>query len=157
MENTFAVPEQEPDMFPDEIQDDVDGLTWLGHLEISVEYCGHTFVLRTLKADEELEAAAITKDYMDTMGQAKAWAWANIALSLVSVDGEKDFCPPAGPNKQAYARSRFNWVTSRWYWHIGNYLFGQYLDLAQRQLRAIDSVRDLSARNQEILDYLPRD
>lgn len=135
------------DTFPAEVVQDVEGLIWLGHLEDEFEFCGHEFVLRTLKAEEELQAALLVKEYGDTIGQAKAWAWANIALALTSIDGDQDFCPSLGPDKSGYARARFKWITSRWYWPVGNYIFARYASLVQRQADAVNAVADLSSRN----------
>lgn len=135
------------DEFQPQVVEDVEGLIWLGHLEDEFEFCGHEFVIRTLKAEEELQAALLVKEWGDTIGQAKAWAWANIALALVSVDGDVDFCPPVGPDKSGYARARFKWVISRWYWPLGNYIFARFASLVQRQADAVNAVADLSSRS----------
>lgn len=134
------------DQFSDEVRQDVEGLMWLGHLEDDFEFCGHRFTIRTLKADEELNAALISKEYIESMGQAKAWQWAQVALSLTAVDGNEEFCPPAGPDKQAFARARFKWVTEKWYGPTLAYIFNRFMQLTARQLAAIDAVRDLSDR-----------
>lgn len=135
------------DEFPEQVVEDVNGLIWLGHLEEEVEFCGHTFTIRTLKGDEELMAALLVKEYGDTIGQAKAWAWANICLALTSVDGDEDFCPPIGPDKKAHARARFQYVTSKWYWPVGEYLFAQFAGLVQRQADVVKAMQDLSQRS----------
>ena len=111
MEESSAGPFAE---FPEEVQDAIDGLLVLGHLEKEIEWCGHTFVIRTLKAGEELQASALSKEYLESFGQVLAYAMSNIALSLVSVDGDENFCNPLGPGDKAYARSRFNYVAD-WY------------------------------------------
>jgi hypothetical protein len=52
-------PDDEPtsiEDFPPEIREDVEGLLWLGYLEDSFDFCGHQFVIRTLRGDEELLA-----------------------------------------------------------------------------------------------------
>lgn len=130
--------------FPEGVQEDVDGLAWLGHLEKTFEYCGHEFTLRTLKVSEELYAAALAKGYHETLGQAKAWAWAHIALALVSVDGDTEFCPNIGPDLAANAKTRFKWVTERWYSHVGERLFIEYTELLARQNAAVEAIENLS-------------
>jgi hypothetical protein len=136
------------DEFPDDIREDVEGLIWLGHLEDDFEFAGHRFTIRTLKADEELYAGLLAKEYLDTMSQAKAWAWANIALCLVAVDGDEHFVPEIGPDRETNARGKFRYVTSKWYWVVGDHIFNRYLLLSERQLRAVEAVRDLSPRSQ---------
>lgn len=142
-EDFGAEPEFE-DRFPDEVAEDVDGLIWLGYLENSVEFCGHDFVIRTLRMEEEMLAALISKDYIDTLGQAKAWITAQVALSLVSVDGDDAFCPPAGPDKKNYARARFKYVSSNWFEPTINFLYSEYANLIKKQADALEEMENLS-------------
>lgn len=130
--------------FSPKVQEDVNGLLWLGSIQDSVEYAGHTFTLRTLKADEELFAARLTQNYQDTLAQGKAWAWAHVSQALVDVDGDEEFCPALGPDRWANARARFNFCVSRWYWITGEALFNEYLKLVQRQAEAVKAIRNLS-------------
>lgn len=132
------------DEFSEEVREDVNGLLWLGHIEDEFEFAGHSFALRTLKADEELFAARLTRDYQDTLGQGKAWAWAHVCQALTAVDGDEEFCPTVGPDRYERARGRFNYCTSKWFWVLGNALFQRYLTLAQRQLAAVEALSDLS-------------
>lgn len=135
------------DDFPDAVSDAVDGLAWLGHLTQRVEKWGHSWTLQTLKASEELEAGLIAKEYENTFGQVKASAWAHLAMSIVAVDDDEDFCPSIGPDPKQYARAKFRYMTENWYWPIGEFLFGEYVSLVQRQVAALDAVEDLSSRS----------
>lgn len=135
---------QDPLGFPEDVRDDVDGLMWLGHLEHSFDWCGHRFTIRTLKGDEELLAGLVTKDYQEIIGQDKAYTWATVALALVSVDDEEDFCPPIGRDKKAHARARFQYVTSNWYWRTAVEIFTEYANLLQRQNAAVEAMEDFS-------------
>lgn len=141
-------PEEDPtsgfDGFPDEIRQDVDGLIWLGYLEDSFEFMGHDFTIRTLRGDEELIAGLVSKEYMDTLGQAKAWAWAQVGLALVAVDGDTNFCPPIGPNKKQYGQARFKYVTENWYWPTCQYILNRYALLLDRQTEALEALESLS-------------
>ena len=120
---------------------------WLGHLEEEVKFAGHTFVLRTLKAGEELEAAVIAKEYQDSFGQVKGTAWAHLAASIVSVDGDDNFVPPIGPDSRQHLRAKFNYMTDNWYWPVGEHLFTKYAELVERQSQAIEAVESLSNRS----------
>ncbi len=135
------------DQFPPEVQQDVEGLIWLGYLEDSFEFCGHRFGIRTLYGNEELLAALLCKDYTETLGQAKAWTWAHVALCLTSVDGNKDFCPPIGPDEAEYARGRFNYATKKWFWPLAEYIFTRYALLQRRQIESVGAMQDLSTRS----------
>lgn len=130
------------DAFPEGVRNDIDGLIWLGYLEDRFSFCGHDFVIRILRGDEELLAAVAIKDYVETLGQAKAHVWSTIALALVSVDGAEDFCPPATPNKQDFARARFQWAASNWYWPTALHIYGKYGELLQRQQEALEALED---------------
>ena len=132
------------DQFPDDVVEDVDGLLWLGYLEDNVEFCGHEFVIRTLRLEDEMLAGLVSKEYIDSLGQAKAWIAAQVALALVSVDGDEAFCPPAGPSKKESARARFKYVTSNWFEPTVNYLYSQYAELIERQAKALEEMENLS-------------
>lgn len=127
--------------FPDEVRQDVDGLIWLGHLQDTLFYAGHEFVLRTLRGDEELLASIVSKEFIESMGQAKAHVWATLALALVAVDGQEDFCPQINPNRRDFARARFNYVT-RWYWPTAVALYEKYTALLERQVESLKAVED---------------
>jgi hypothetical protein len=152
-ENSFE--EVIEDRFPDEVVDDVDGLLWLGYLEDVVEFCGHEFVIRTLRLEEEMLAALVSKEYIDTLGQAKAWIAAQVALALVSVDGDDSFCPPAGPNKKEFARARFKYVSSSWFEPTVNYIYSKYAELIERQATALEEMENLSQESRTIFTASP--
>jgi hypothetical protein len=130
--------------FKPETKEAVEGLLWLGYLEDHFEFCQHNFTIRTLYGDEELIAAKLCQEYTETLGQAKAWAWAHVALCLVSVDGKTDWCPPIGPDREGWARARFQYVTSKWFYPTGEYIFNRYAILVNKQRQAIEGIQDLS-------------
>jgi len=132
------------DGFPDEVADDVDGLLWLGFLEDSFEFCGHEFVIRTLKLEDEMVAGYAAKDYKDSISQAKAWVAAQVGMALISVDGNEDFCPQAGPNKKDFARARFQYVSKNWYEPTINYIYMKYVELIERQESILREMENLS-------------
>jgi hypothetical protein len=132
------------DGFPDEVVEDVDGLLWLGHLEDSFEFCGHEFVIRTLKLEDEMVAGLAAKDYKDTISQAKAWVAAQVGMALVSVDGDESFCPQATPNKKDFARARFQYITRNWYEPTINYIYVKLMGLNDRQEDILREMENLS-------------
>lgn len=130
--------------FPEEIQSDANALEWLGYIEESFEFAGHRFMLRTLYGEEELLAGLISKRYMETIGQHKAYAWALVALALTAVDDDPDFCPQVSPDPEAYAKGRFQYVTRSWLWPVGQFLYKSYAILLQRQADAVEAMENLS-------------
>lgn len=135
------------DTFPQEVQDDLEGLVFLGHLETEVEWCGHTFTLRTLKASEELQVYRITKEYQESFGQLLCLAAATVGMALTAVDHIENFHDPIGPSAKAFADGRFAYVTENWYRPVIEYLFSEYEGLRQRQKVAVEAMRDLSPRS----------
>lgn len=134
------------DEFPPQVAQSVEGLAWLGYLEAEVRRWGHSWVLRTLNAEEELEASLIAAEYQETYGAAKANAWANVAAALISVDGDTDFCPPIGHDGRANLRAKFGFVT-QWHWPVGELLFGEFIELLNKQAAALEAVDSLSNRS----------
>jgi hypothetical protein len=146
---------EEEDRFPDEVVEDVDGLLWLGYLEDVVDFCGHEFVIRTLRLEEEMLAALVSKEYIETLGQAKAWIAAQVGMALISVDGDENFCPQANPNKKDYARARFQYVSKNWFEPTVNYIYSKYADLIERQVKALEEMENLSQGSQDIFMASP--
>lgn len=143
------------DAFPSEVRRDVDGLIHLGELSEDIEFCGHTFGLRTLRVDEEIAAAKAVEQFRDTLKEPHAWAAVQVGLALTHLDGDSNFCPKIGVDKVSFARGRFQYVTSNWYWPTIDYLHGEYARLLERQLAAIRAVQDLSARSRPTFSPLP--
>lgn len=130
--------------FPPEVQQDVNGLMFLGHLEETYHFCGHSFTLRTIKGGEELAASLVCKEFNDTLGQARAWTWAVLAQSVTTIDGDEDWCPDISNNDLVNARARFSYLSNNWYWPSAAFLFSKYGELVDRQATAIRAMEDLS-------------
>lgn len=135
------------DQFDPEVQADVDGLIHLGALFDEVEFCGHTFGIRTLRLGEELAASKVVEPFRNTLKEGEAWASAQVALALTSVDGDENFCPQAGPNQDAYARARFQYLGKNWFWPTVEYIYANFARLQDRQVAAIRAYQDLSQRD----------
>ena len=122
-------------------------MLWLGHLEKEVHYAGHAFVIRTLKAVEEIDAGLIAREYENSFGVVKANAWAQLAAAIAAIDGKsiEEICPPSGPDKRQNLRGKFNYLTENWYWPVAAKLFEEYAELLREQAIAIEAVQDLSA------------
>lgn len=150
MEQENSVVEENEDRFPEEVSEIVDGLLWLGYLDDTIEFCGHEFVIRTLRLEEEMLAGLLAKEYAGTISEAKAFITAQISLALVSVDGDENFCPPIGPNTKDHARARFNYVAKNWYDPTIAFLYTKYAALVERQA---DAIREMDFLSRENLDF----
>lgn len=123
---------------------DIESLETLGCVTDEFHDWGHTFVMRTLTGEEELAVSVVTKLYVETLGQAKAWAWGNVAMSLQAVDGDSDFCPPIGPDPLEFAQARFKYCTSKWYFPLAERLFEHFYDLQVRAGEALEEMRNFT-------------
>lgn len=147
---------QVEDPFDGDIRADVDGLISLGALSNpNIEFCGHTFGLRTLRIDEDLASAIVIEPFRNTLKEPEAWAAAIVALALTHIDGEEDFCPQTGPDKVAYAQARYRYVTSKWFQPTLDFLFEEYNVLLEKQAQVTRAVQDLSSRSRPTFSPLP--
>lgn len=133
--------------FPSRVRENVEGLMFLGYLEDDFEFCGHHFVIRTLRGDEELLAGLVTKEFANTMAQERAWVWALVSLALSVVDGDPEFCPRITKNDRDYARQRFQYCTKKWFWPLAVHIHERYADLLKEQEEAMEAMEDLSKGN----------
>lgn len=133
--------------FPTRVRENVEGLMFLGYLEEQFEFCGHHFVIRTLRGDEELLAGVITKEYMGTMAQERAWVWSIVSLCIAAVDGDENFCPRVSRNDRDYARTRFQYCTKKWFWPLAVHIHEKYAALLKEQQEAMEAMEDLSQGN----------
>lgn len=136
--------QEEFDGFDPRIQTAVDGLIYLGEVSQDFEFCGHTFGMRTLRPNEEIAASAVVHQFKGTLKEPEAWMAAQVGLALTHIDNDEAFCPQAGPDMTSFAKARFNYVTSNWYWPTIDFLFQGYGKLLDRQVKAIRAVQDLS-------------
>jgi hypothetical protein len=134
--------------FPPEYQSKVDGLLWLGYLEDSFAYGGHHFRIRTLKVGEELEAALLAKEYLESLGAVRANSTSQLAAAIISVDNDTNFCPSLGPNPQDALTSKFQYICQKWHWPVVEYIFNKYIELLNEQAQALKRLEDLSTRSQ---------
>lgn len=149
MADQAAPPEQvDPfSLFSEQVRFAVRGLTYLGQLEKEVEFCGHSFRLRTLYPSEKAAVSIVVQPWRGSISEGEVWANAQVALSLQTVDDEDDFCKPAGPDLNDFTKARLNYVTKQWYQPTLSYLYARYLELEQEALDGIRELQDLSERN----------
>lgn len=140
--------------FPEEVRESVEGLIYLGELSEEVEFCGHTFGLRTLRAAEEIAAAKAIEPFRNTLAEPQCWMASQIGLALTHVDGDEAFCPAIGPDQTAFARGRFTYVTEHWYTPTIDFLFQAYTKLLEKQSDALEAMLNLSPANRNLFSPL---
>ena len=126
------------DVFPPQVNEDVTGLMHAGHLTHSFQLLGHNFVIRTLKAAEELAVTGVVKQYEGTLGEGKAYAMGMVSAAIVTVDGQP-LTRPLGPSDASITTAisqNFHYVGTNWVWPIIEAIYAHYSDLILRQAEA---------------------
>lgn len=106
------------------------GLLYLGAIRGKFSYLGHSFVVRTLRNDEELLVAQIAQPWVETIGSARAHSIAMVAMCTELVDG-RPLPIPIGEQQAGdigWAEQRFLYCR-RWYAMVTDHIFTRYLEL----------------------------
>lgn len=130
---------------PDDWHQELHGLLVLGYLTGTFEWVGHKIMIRTLTTDEELIVAALVKEWGDTVGAAKAYATALVAMSVMSVDGQSLPMPlgdTGGTMQGAIERFRY---ARRWYPTTIDIIYNRYLELELEVQRVMTGLGKASA------------
>lgn len=138
------------EIFSPAVRENVVGLSFLGFLEKTIHFCGHEFVIKTLRPSEESAVATVIEPWRGTLAEPAAWNNGHVALALVSIDGDEAFCPAAGPEITSFARARLNYITNPetgWFQPTLDFLYYEYTVLKQDVQNAIDEFRSLAGRS----------
>jgi hypothetical protein len=119
-----AEPEPDPIVkaFDDKFMEGFNGLAYIGKLEHSFDFAGHTFVIKTLTRGEKLEVGKLASDYEDSLVYPKAFASAVAAGAIVSVDGQP---VPVVFKGISPIRQRFDWVNATWHDPVVDEIYNQ--------------------------------
>lgn len=114
-------------------QESFTGMVYVGALTKKFSLLGHKIRIRTLKDRELLVVALLTKPYMDTMGDTKAYNLAVLAHALVSIDGRELPIMPLGEGQDelVWAQQRMDWIGEQYHPTVTAAMFEQYLVLDQ--------------------------
>lgn len=131
--------------FDPRVADDLEGLLYLGALIKEFNWLGHTFVIRTLTQDEVLVVPMLMKKWQGTIGEAKAYTTAMVALSIVTVDNQQLPVPIAETSDEfAWAWQRFNYVKGHWFQYAIDKVYGEYLALEAKAQEVIEAMEKAS-------------
>lgn len=151
-----AAPEQERvdpfELFSPAIRENVRGLCYIGFLERSVQFCGHSFTIRTLRPGEKAAIAIAVQPWRGTLSEAEVWANGHVAMALTSVDEDDAFCPQIGPELNSFARARLNYITNPengWFQPTLDFLYTSFLGLETEAYQAIEELQNLAERSQQ--------
>lgn len=135
------------ELFDVRIRERVRGLAFLGELNDTVLYAGHSFGLRTLRPHHKYAIAQAIQPMRNTIAEVDAWRDAHIGIALTHVDGDYEFCPPVGPNLQSFVEGRWRFITDEqtgWYKPVLDFLWTEYMRLEQQAYEAVQQLDFLS-------------
>ena len=132
--------------FSPEIQHAVTGMVYLGGHSDKVRFCGHTFGLETIRPHMKFALAQAMEPYRNTLMEPQVWAAMHVGMSLTSIDGRSDFCPPIGDDPVEFARARLEYITgpTGWWQPTIDYLFGKYVEMENVVTQAVAELHSLS-------------
>jgi hypothetical protein len=142
-------------IFPEQVRLPIIGLSFLGHLDRDVSFCGHSWTLKTLRPGEKAAIAVAVQPWRETLIEPVIYANAHVAMAITAVDGDTNFQPPIGPDINDFARTRLNVVTDPlkgWFQPTLDYLYSEYLSLEEEAIDAIAAMRNLSQANPSSLE-----
>lgn len=131
--------------FDPRYSEDFEGLLYLGALSKSFTWLGHSFVVRTLTQGELLLVPQLIRDWVGTVGEAKAYTTAMAALATISVDGQELPIPIGdGQGEFSWAYQRFAYAKSNWFQFTIDRIYSEYLTLESRAQKVIDAMEKAS-------------
>lgn len=145
-ETPEALPEFDP-----RFRDDFTGLIHIGALSRNIDFLGHQIRIRTLKSNELLAIGEITKPYLATLSEAKAYTQAVVSMAVMTVDGQELPSLPLGDGSQvvSWAQSRFDWVGDQWHDTVVGAIYNQYLVLAETVNKVIEAMGKASGQPEQ--------
>lgn len=138
-------------LFPPNIQKAIEGLMYLGQITETINFCGHSFGLRTLKPQHKYAISQVVQPYRNTLSEVDIWRDCHVATALTHVDGKQNFCQPIGPDIEDFVRSRLNYVSNiehGWYPQTLEFLWVRYALLEATASAAVAELQRLSLRSQ---------
>lgn len=105
------------------------GLLFLGRLEKTFTKWGHTFVVKTLTTEELAEISLFMQRYEGTRAQNAIYQSAQVAASVVTVDGHP---LPLPLGAESGLTHRIEWVMRNWMPAVREVLWEEVFDLETR-------------------------
>ena len=125
-------------VFDQKHQDDFEGLLYLGELRYEFVWANHTFLIRTLKVDELLKVAALTKDYAGTYGADRAYVTALVAAAIQEVDGEQVYTPVS--RDEDLVAKKYDYIRKNWYSQTIDAIYSNLQRLEARAQKLLDAM-----------------
>lgn len=112
-------------------RDEFSGLMYLGALSKEFTWLGHRFLIRTLRSDELVATALLTKGYAETDGYLKACQGAIVAACVVKADGKPLPGVPlvTDDGQVGVLETNFRYVMRSWFPPVLDRIYQEYVEL----------------------------
>ncbi len=111
-----------------------EGLLFIGKVQKTFRWLGHTFVIRSPRVDEILEIGQLHAAYVNTVSDIKAYQSLMLAAVIVSVDGQP--LPIPISDDVSALQAKFEYIKLHWYPWTLDKLYEEYL-LLDSEVRAV--------------------
>lgn len=135
-------------LFSEDIRIPVSGLMYLGQIEETVEFCGHSFGLRTLLPQDKFAIGIVLQPYRNTLVEVDAFQAATIGAALTHVDHDAEFLPAVGPSLESHIRARLGWLGKTFYPPTIDFLWTHQQLLEAKSIAAMQELDSLLPGNQ---------
>lgn len=115
----------------------LDGLLYTGRLIRDFSWANHEFRIKTLDSDDHLTVGTLSKPWVGTTAENRAWVMAQVALCTIAVDGKKVAVPIA--EYEDPAEAQFQWARKQYPWTI-DAIFAHLTDLEAEAQQVIQQM-----------------
>lgn len=130
--------DRQSSIFPPQSMAALHGLLFLGALEETFEYGGHSFHIRTLTEGETMRVGQLIRDYRGTASEPEALRCFTVAACTVDVDGYAVAEPYKDGYDQVFEAAK---VVRRWYPSVVRAVYGRYCRLEGTASEVADSLK----------------
>jgi hypothetical protein len=121
-------------VFDPRYRDAFEGLLFIGKVQRTFRWLGHSFIIRSPKVDEILEIGQLHQPYVGTVSDIKAYQSLMIAATIVSIDGQP--LPIPLSDDVSALQAKFDYIRLHWYPWTLDKLYEEYLIL-DAEVRAV--------------------
>lgn len=138
-------------LFSEERRLAVQNQAYLGYDEETVEFCGHLYVMETIRPYMKYAISQVLEPYRNTVAEPDVWAALHVGVALKSIDRDTSFCPPTNESPADFVRARLFWLTGpKGYWQPTiDFLFGKYIEMEQKAASDIVELHHFAERSRD--------
>lgn len=123
--------------FPEEAKEPLTGLLYLGAGTKIFSWSGHEFKIKVMTEADRLRVALLSKPYIGTSEELRAWYMAQVAMSVMWVD-HQSISVSLNPDDDD-SDLRFKWAVSQYPWTI-DAIYSEILNLEEKVQKSLEAM-----------------